>query len=628
MRIEVGTKGESRSSALWGKRSGSRGNSARSSKGRGFATFLVLVVAVAGPLASTGYGAKQKDYKAYVTPTLLTAAKSHPKKTFSVIVQGDGTTSSAGVGNAVAAGVAQSMGRGRMYAALFSKNRISNKFRSINGVGAKLTGRQILKLADRNHIVAITLDAPVELSGSYFDDDYSNRQKWPAAADVRKLWRYTDNLDMPAIAIVDSGIDSNRSDFAYGQIVAKKTMTALQPNSPGDGRGHGTFVAGIAAGVGRNYAGAAPGAPIVSIDVMNDKGMAMTSDVIASADWILQNKARYNIRVANFSLHSAVPNSFMYDPLSKAVERLWFGGVVVVAASGNYGVDGEPSGVYYAPGNDPFVITVGAMDIGSSWTSSDDAAAPWSAYGYTLDGFAKPELSAPGRYMVGPVPMSSTLVSERPEQIRGNGYMELSGTSFAAPVVAGISAYLLGLHPNWTPDQVKGALMLTASNAPNARALSVGVGEVDGDGAAKLTGTPPNPNLALNSFVVADPAGGPIPVFDAASWANLASSDASWANASWANASWANASWANASWANASWANASWAAASWAAASWASASWANASWAAASWAAASWASNSYEDGAEGEDGVGGLFLTDEEIAALAADESEPDPTTP
>ena len=485
-----------------------------------------------------------------------------------------------------------------MYAALFSKNRISDKFRSINGVAATLTGRQILKLADRAHIVAITADAPIELSG-WWGSRYDNNQKWPAAADVTKFWRYVDNLDMPAIAIIDSGIDANRSDFAPGQVVAQKTMTNLKPNSAGDGRGHGTFVASIAAGVGRGYAGAAPGAPIVSIDVMDDKGMAMTSDVIASADWILANKALYNIKVANFSLHSAVPNSFMYDPLAKAVEKLWFGGVTVVASAGNYGVNGEQSGVHYAPGSDPFVITVGATDIGSSWTTADDKAAPWSAYGYTLDGFAKPELSAPGRYMVGAVPMSSTLVSERPAQMRGTGYMELSGTSFSAPVVSGIAAYLLAVHPTWTPGQVKGALMLTASNVPGAKALSVGVGEVDGDKAAKLTGTPPNPNAALKQFVIADPAGGSIPVFDAASWANYASANASWANASWANASWANASWANASWANASWANASWASASWASASWASASWASASWAAASWASASWASNAPQDGAQG-----------------------------
>src|ERR671924_2304209 len=139
---------------------------------------------------------------------------------------------------------------------------------------------------------------------------------------------------------------------------------------------------------------------------MDDTGKAMTRDVIAGADWILANKDKYGIRVANFSLHSAYANSFMYDPLNKAVERLWFAGVVVVAAAGNYGVNGQPSGVPFAPGNDPFVITVGADDVDGSVSTMDDYAAPWSAYGYTLDGFAKPDLAAPGRFIVGPAPAS------------------------------------------------------------------------------------------------------------------------------------------------------------------------------------------------------------------------------
>jgi hypothetical protein len=130
---------------------------------------------------------------------------------------------------------------------------------------------------------------------------------------------------------------------------------------------------------------------------MDDRGMAKTSDVIAAADWILANKAKYGIRVANFSLHSSVANSFMYDPLDKAVEKLWFNNVVVVAAAGNYGTPDGPSGVPFAPGNDPFVITVGASDTGKFLSTNDDVAAPWSAYGYTLDGFAKPDLAAPGR---------------------------------------------------------------------------------------------------------------------------------------------------------------------------------------------------------------------------------------
>ena len=143
-------------------------------------------------------------------------------------------------------------------------------------------------------------------------------------------------------------------------------ITRLLPNSPGDGRGHGTFVAGIAAGTAAGYAGAAPQAKLVSLDVMDDNGMARTSDVIAAAQWIYEHKNEKNIRVANFSLHSTVPSNFTNDPLDKAVEKLWFAGVTVVAAAGNYGKPDGPSGVLFAPGNDPFVITVGAVDLDGS----------------------------------------------------------------------------------------------------------------------------------------------------------------------------------------------------------------------------------------------------------------------
>ena len=195
------------------------------------------------------------------------------------------------------------------------------------------------------------------------------------------------------------------------------------------------------------HAGVAPNAKLVSIDVVDDTGMGMTSDVIAAADWILANKDTYNIRVANFSLHGSQPSTFRFDPLNRAVERLWFSGVVVVAAAGNYGE--TQTGVLYSPGNDPFVITVGAVDIDGSLNVNDDFAAPWSAYGYTLDGFAKPEISAPGRFMVGAVPPDSALALERPDRVVEPGYLLMSGTSFAAPVVAGTAAYILAAPPDF-----------------------------------------------------------------------------------------------------------------------------------------------------------------------------------
>jgi uncharacterized protein YjbI with pentapeptide repeats len=114
--------------------------------------------------------------------------------------------------------------------------------------------------------------------------------------------------------------------------------------------------------------------------------------------------------------------------------------------------------------------------------------------------------------------------------------------------------------------------MASARAAAQAEPNSLGTGQVDVSAALLLHG-PPNPNRALMRFLIDDPAGGPVPVFDAASWDSATRSDASWDSASWSDASWTDASWADASWADASWADASWTDASWADASWADVSW-------------------------------------------------------
>jgi serine protease AprX len=551
------TKGEARASALWGK------------PGRGFAALLTALVALSAPVAAPA-GDKPAQ-GALVPDKLLASAQAHPNRLYRVIVQATPGKSSREVARVVNSVVAKHPSKAK---------GLKRQFSAVAGVAASLTGQQLVDLANQKGVLAITRDRKLVASGQY-----SNDGDWAQVTKVDGFWggQQLSGLQLPAIAIVDSGVQASRLDF-NGRVVKQVRLTNLLPNALGDGRGHGTLVAGIAAGSVSRYAGAAPTAPIVSLDVMDDNGMALTSDVIAAADWILQNKAAYNIRVANFSLQSSTPATFAYDPLDQAVEKLWFNGVVVVAAAGNYGDNGQPTTVAYAPGNDPFVITVGASDLSSTaWTAADDTAAPWSAYGYTLDGFAKPDIGAPGRYVVGPVPSTSTMAREHPERVTAAGYMWMSGTSFAAPMVSGAAALVLAYHPNWTPDQVKGALMLTAQ--PTAAGTALGVGELNAKAATQVS-NPPNPNLALNDFVGSDGAGGL--AFDSASWASTATANASWNSASWNQASWSSASWANASWNSASWAQASWSSASWAAASWSSASWAAASWAAASWAAASW----------------------------------------
>ncbi len=515
---------------------------------------LVGVLALAAPLVAI---ADHQSSDAYVSATLLEAAEDRPDGVFPVIVEASDGASTGDVADEVTK---------RLDDNETSADQLTGRFQSVTGVAAKLTGDQILDLAEDGDIHAITRDVPMVAADRPRGRDAGRVQSWLDATKLDDARERTRGR-LPTIAIVDSGIDAARSDFG-NRVVGQISLTRLQPNASGDGRGHGTFVAGLAAGKD----GAAPSARILSLDVMDDQGKAMTSDVIAAADWILQNKERYRIRVANFSLHSSRPSSFRTDPLDRAVERLWFSGVVVVTSAGNYAKDGEASGIPFAPANDPFVITVGALDLGKTTRSEDDFNAPWSAHGRTHDGFQKPELGAPGRRLVGPVPASSTLLQERPDRGVRRGYMQLSGTSFAAPIVSAAAAYVLAEHPDWTPDQVKGALMVSARRADKAVDGSLGVGSLDARAAQRVS-RPPNPNRALNRFLITDPSGGAHPVFDSASWDSAAKSDVSWDSASWADASWADASWSDVSWTDASWADASWADASWADVSWADASW-------------------------------------------------------
>jgi serine protease AprX len=500
----------------------------------------MLVVPVAGS-ASSGSNSGPGGGYAVVPASLLGNAAANPLASFDVIVQGDKESSSARVADEVQK----------------ENGNSKRRFMSVHGVQATLSGAQILKLAKNSHIVAITPNVAVHSTA------YEDATMWQDSTDMTILQNAFDPAtgaitgpapQAPAIAVVDSGVEA-RADFG-SRLVASVSVCSLCTDTLNDAEGHGTMVAGVAAGSGR-YAGGAPNAPIVSIRTANANGESRTSDVVAAADWILQHAKEYNIRVANFSLAGATDTSIRVDPLDRAVEALWLNGVVVVAAAGNHGT-GAAVSMSYAPGNDPFVITVGAIDQHMTSDPSDDTVPAWSAYGKTMDGFAKPDMSAPGRYMAAPAPMDGTIAKTVPDRVLAPGYMWMSGTSFAAPVVSAAAAQILARHPEFTPDQVKGALMLAANYLPGASGLSGGVGEIDAGVASTLT-APPNPNEGLYQFVVNDPLTGSR-TFDSASWAAFLKTGASWSQASWASASWAEASWAAASWAEASWSESSYSA--------------------------------------------------------------------
>ena len=610
MRTDGGRRNEERSSALWG--TGNRGGETRSNAlwgkgGRGFLTALVAALAICVPLASSANNHKPALAKAhrsglflvkrtYIAPVLEKRASRRPNTKMSVIIQASSRL-------VLSHQVRTVLGR--------SGIKKFKRLRLIDGVAATIPASHLADLASIKGLT-VTPDAPVHVSG------YNSTQLWPYAAGVSSDWNGANAPDAgpnaPAIAIVDSGIQANRPDFG-NRVIASVNLSTLT-GSPDDERGHGTFVAGVAAGSAKGYAGAVPQANLVSIKVMDQNGMAKTSDVINACQWILSHKAQYNIRVANFSLHSADKASFLNDPLDKAVEQLWFNGVVVVAAAGNYATNGQPSGVLYAPGNDPFVITVGAVDLNGNAANSTHTNAPFSAYGYTPDGFAKPDLAAPGRYIVGPIPASSTLAIQRADAITAPGYIQLSGTSFAAPVVSGAAAQILAAHPTYTPDQVKGALMVTARPDPAAAAGSVGVGEMQMSKAVLRSLTPSNPNLGLDQFVHVAP-GDTSPSFDAQTWFNTAKANPSWDAVSWSSVAWSDAAWNAVAWSDVSWETVSWETVAWSDVSWAEVAWSDVAWSDVSW----------EDAAEGDaNDTGGYDLTAEQLAAIMADHNiAPDP---
>jgi len=573
------SRDESRSNALWGR------------GGKRVAALLAMLV-VACSLAATaaaGTGGGHRFWgfnvqgigqtSAYIPDSLASAILQNPLQKFDVIVEGVQTPQDASQTRVTSFGLRSGLLGLRRGANTIGGSQISALYQSVDGLHASLSGMQIRFLAKMPFVSAIVPNEPVQTSsvGSML----SNAQKWPWVVGAPVDWfPQPAQQQTPTIAIIDSGIDATRADFGK-RVLGQVNFASIAPSSPGDGYGHGTFVAGIAAGAAQGYAGVAPSANLLSLKVINDQGQATVADVVQACDWILQNKSTYNIRVANLSLHAASPGSVFFDPLDQAVEKLWLNGVVVVAAAGNYTTNGQESGVPFAPGNDPFVITVGAADIENTVPTSDDLAAPWSAWGYTPDGFMKPDISAPGRYLIGPADAGTGLALGRPASVVSPGYMELSGTSFSAPMVSGAAAMLLAQHPSWTPDQVKGALMVSANPTPAAAPGSLGVGELNVF-RARMVSNPPNPNAGLDQFLTTG-ADGTV-TFNSAAWQSAALANAAWGSAAWSDAAWASAAWSDAAWASAAWSDAAWASAAWASAAWSDAAWASAASSDAAWA--------------------------------------------
>lgn len=304
------------------------------------------------------------------------------------------------------------------------------------------------------------------------------------------------------VAIVDSGISPHAA--LTGKVVANVSLITGDP-SVLDAFGHGTHVAGIIAGNGSAAAsvtglftgGVAPGVQLVNVRVLGADGVGRTSDVIAGIQWAIANRARYNIRVINLSLGHPVMEPSATDPLCEVVADAFHAGIVVVAAAGNDGVTADGTrvlGGITSPGNSPWAITVGSLNTWGTVKRSDDTLTTYSSRGPTrFEGTVKPDVAAPGNKIVSLEANGSNIPIEYPYLHRaGNGsnsYMQLSGTSMAAPMVSGGVALLLQGTPGMNPSQVKMALQAGATYMPDAGLMGAGAGSVNFMASRKLTTT-------------------------------------------------------------------------------------------------------------------------------------------
>jgi serine protease AprX len=323
------------------------------------------------------------------------------------------------------------------------------------------------------------------------------------------------------VAVIDSGVTPSHDDLIDPNGARRVWQFVDFVNgrySIYDDYGHGSHVAGIIAGNGFDSGGArsgiAPGSHLVVLKVLDGAGKGRISDVIAAMNYVLEYGHYYNIRVVNLSIGAGVYESYNTDPLTLAAQRLVSAGIVVVAAAGNLGLNAQGQSQYggtAAPGNAPWVLTVGASNHAGTVAHGDDTIAPFSSRGpAAVDWPAKPDVVAPGVRIESLSDPDSTFYRAFPQHLRNGSipkwylpYLSLNGTSMAAPVVAGTVALMLQANPALTPNAVKAILQYTAQPLPDYDALTAGAGLVNARGSVELAlsfagvWTPPDPDQPI-----------------------------------------------------------------------------------------------------------------------------------
>src|SRR5215212_188387 len=345
--------------------------------------------------------------------------------------------------------------------------RIEREFHTLfSGASATVNRAAIAEIERLPYVAAVYDDVEVHTCGN---DVQLTGVTTGVAIGAPEIWsRYGVTGQGVKVAVIDTGIDYTHTDlgqcFGAGCKVAGGYDFVNNDSDPRDDNGHGTHVAGIIAANGAGAKGVAPDATLLAYKVLDGQGVGRTSTLIAGLERALEDGAR----IANLSV-SAPGNPD--DPVSQAVDNATAAGMLSVVAAGNAGAGGINSGPAYrsigVPGAARTALTVGA-------TNFDAAIASFSSRGYVIGGgefIMKPEVVAPGVNILSTVPLSGPLGDP-------SGYRKLSGTSMAAPHLAGSAALLLQWETTQSPADLK-ARLVGGARGSSEGPFTEGAGMVD-----------------------------------------------------------------------------------------------------------------------------------------------------
>jgi serine protease AprX len=494
----------------------------------------------------------------------------------------------------------------------------------VDGVAAAVPADRLAGLARAAGVTAVTADRAVHLAGTGWDLSQSaSPYAWTSQA--VPTWQQTGNRGTGVgIAVLDTGV-SPVGDLS-GRLVQGPDLSGEGDNTV-DSFGHGTVMAGIAAGDGtangsQPLTGVAPGANVIAVKVAGANGATDVSTVLAGLTWVAAFKDTYNIRVLNLSWGVPSTQDPLIDPLNFAVERLWSQGITVVAAAGN---SGPGQGTILKPGDDPLVLTVGAYDDKGDGVASNDSVPAWSSQGPTAQGRMKPDLVAPGRSLVATRAPGSTVESSNPDALVGSAYIKGSGTSEATAVTSGAVALLLAAHPGWTPDQVKYALTSTASRLGGAPTTAQGAGRLQTRSAlgafvglvvpqvplALGTGTLDASRGLADKVAITCPDGvtrtvegnattwcGP---WSSSAWTSSAWTSSAWTSSAWTSSAWTSSAWTSSAWTSSAWTSSAWTSSAWTSSAWTSSAWTSSAWTSSAWTSSAWTSSAWTSADYGDD---------------------------